>query len=99
MITKREQDAKKIDKLFSELEALGFDRRGWQLKRDALYFEYKKSRRLTKSEQVKFARLIRSCTLWERDGLLIADINRMGNVIGWHISRSLKYKPHKFLME
>ena len=36
---------------------------------------------------LKFARLIRDATVLERSGALVANIDRMGSVTGWHFSR------------
>jgi hypothetical protein len=43
--------------------------------------------RLSGQKVLKFARLVRDATVLERSGTLVANIDRMGNVTGWHLSR------------
>jgi hypothetical protein len=39
-----------------------------------------------KDDVAKLCRAIRQATLCERNSILVADIDRMGKVIGWHSS-------------
>jgi hypothetical protein len=48
-----------------------------------VYFDSKKLR-ILKADVADFARAVRKCVLLERSGELVADIDRMGKVVGWH---------------
>ena len=43
--------------------------------------------RLNGHKVLDFARLVRDATVLERSGALVANIDRMGAVTGWHFSR------------
>ncbi len=44
--------------------------------------------RMNADKALAFARLIRAATLLERTGALVANIDRMGNLVGWHLLKN-----------
>lgn len=47
-------------------------------------FDTKPTIKLKGNQLASFARLVRQAALLERNQVLIADIDRMGHVVGWH---------------
>ena len=45
--------------------------------------------RLTKAQQERMCQAVRAAALLERSGKLVADIDRMGRVTGWHVSQNM----------
>lgn len=69
-------------KAFKELRKLGVPT-GSNLFTDAVCFT---NVRIKKNDLPKYTRAIRTLVLCEREGVVIADIDRMGKVVGWHLS-------------
>ncbi len=72
----------KAELCFNELNKLGFSITNTPWKN--IYFD--PAPKVKKADIPKFARIIRALALFERTGVVIADINRMGKVIGYHIN-------------
>lgn len=92
-MTNREALLKQANEVFDGLAALGcnvgpyLNTRACMFSRLSLGIESSASKnlRLGRRDIPDFARLIRRATLLEKAGVLLADIDRMGKVIGWHI--------------
>lgn len=73
----------KTDEIFNILETLGC-RRTNMLGMEQIQFHRKPSIQLNPSQVAQFARAIRAATHLETKGVLIADVDLKGKVIGWH---------------
>ncbi|MFA5262220.1 MAG: hypothetical protein WC378_00235 [Opitutaceae bacterium] len=57
------------------------------------YLSIEQMPRLGQSKMLRFARLVRAAVVLERKGALVANIDRMGEVVGWHLSVAAQSGP------
>ena len=74
-------------KCFAGLQSLGCSLKDFLGSPQCQFDGLNKPVKLTIKQVGSFARLIRMATNLEKQGILIADIDRMGRVIGWHIKK------------
>lgn len=76
---------KQAREAMQELRSLGMPD-GNNLFTESVCFDTKTASNIKKADVAKFARAVRRLALAERNSIVIADTDRMGMVVGWHMS-------------
>ena len=82
----RDHYRKRARQLINQLKEIGFPA-GSNLFRDNICIAPKRKVNLKKDDQLTFARLVRAMTCLEGTGAIATDIDRMGKLVGWHITQ------------
>ncbi len=83
--TKVDHDEERAIAVFTGLQGMGCSCSVFIGRRRVGFDGLHKPLRLKMADIPRYTRLIRQAAQLEQQGILIADIDRMGRVVGWHI--------------